>query len=146
MENELTTFLKNSTKALKNNTAAELNEAVVDFLKQKKAWDKKKEIDAVLEMCAEEYGINKRTILHSTARGDVKKARYTAYCLLNFVLNLPTRHIASKIFGKWQNSITVAILYFKRIDPRIKADKDFLDIYNRLEVRVKQLATPTQYQ
>lgn len=134
-ENELTTFLKNTAKALRSHTVEELNAAMVSVLKN--GSERREEIEHVLGIVADHYGISKRTLVHSNSRGNTQRARYHAYLIFHFDLGMNTRFIAQKIFNKWQNSISVAILYYKRLDTAIKTDKEFLDIYELLQNKVK---------
>jgi chromosomal replication initiation ATPase DnaA len=120
---------------LQNHTIDELNEAVVDFLKNKS--NNREDINVALEIIAQFYGISKRTLIKSTDRGKVSVARKMAYIILHFDLGLNTRFIAKRIFDKWQNSVSVAITYYKRLDPSLKQDKIFLDNYEHLQLKIK---------
>ncbi len=131
---DLTAFLKNTEKALRTNTVQELNSAIVLFLKNKD--DRREEINNVLETVAEHYGISKRTLIKSSARGNIQTARVMSYCLLNFELGLTTRYIANTIFNKWQNAISNGIKYYKRLDSKIKTDKEFIDSYVALKKKI----------
>ena len=127
----LLTFLKNTEKALRHHTVDELNDALLDVLKNRP--DKKESISFVLELVAKEYRISRRTLVNSTARGEIQTAKKMAQCLLHFVLGLNTRYIAARIFNRWQNSVAKSILYYKSIDLNVPADKEFNDMYNKLE-------------
>ena len=129
--NDLLIFLKNTEKALRHHTVDELNTALLDVLKSKT--DKKEDISIVLELVSKEYNISKRTLINSTARGDIQVAKKMAQCLLHFSLGLNTRYIAARIFNRWQNSVSKSILYYKGLDLSVPIDKDFNDKYNKLE-------------
>lgn len=131
--NELNAFFKNTAKVLKNHTVRELNEAVVKFLKAKNTTDKREGVDEVLEAVANNYGISKRVLIKSTARGKVHTARQMAYVILHYDTGLDTRYIANKIFSKWQNSVSIAIQFFKRLDPENELDREFLRTYDKLK-------------
>ncbi len=141
--NDLTTFLKNTEKALKKCTVPELNEAVEAFLKTRN--ENTEGIAIVLELVADTYNLTTRTLTTSNTRGKVQVARMMAYCLLHFDLGLNTRYIAKRIFGKWQNSVNLGILYYKRLDANIKTskdsllkeDKEFMENYERLQLKIK---------
>lgn len=133
---DLKSFFKNTQKALQTNTVKELNDAVVNFLKNK---DNKHPagVDIVLDTVSDYFGISKRILVFSTARGPIQRARYISYILLNKEFSIPTRYIAKKVFHKWPNNVMVALTYFKNLDPEIKADKQFLETYNLLKLKVK---------
>ncbi len=132
---DLSTFLKNTERALRSHTVEELNAALTTILKDKN--DRSKEIDFVLELVADTYGISKRTLVQSNCRGKVQVAKKQCYCLLHFSLGMNTRYIAARIFNKWQNSVSAGIIYYKRLDVTIKSDKEFLDTFNELELKIK---------
>lgn len=131
---DLTAFLKNTEKALRNNTVKELNEAVVHFLKNKD--EKIEEAHQVLQIVADEFAISKRVLQKSSARGKVETARKMAYCLLHFDLGLNTRYIAKRLFDRWVNSVSNGIKYYKSLDLKIKQDKDFMSTYERLQLKI----------
>lgn len=132
--NDLTDFLKNTEKALRNNTVQELNQAVVHFLKNKD--EKIEEAHQILQIVADEFAISKRVLQKSSARGKVEIARKMAYCLLHFDLGLNTRYIAQKLFDRWVNSVSNGIKYYKSLDLKIKQDKDFMSTYERLQLKI----------
>ncbi len=136
---ELQSFFENTQQALKKVPLKELNSALVNLIKEKGETIgeiEKERVEKVLDLVAEEYSISKRTLQKSTARGNVQVARKMAYCLLHFDVGLNTRYIAKKIFDKWQNSVSVAIQFYKRLDVKIPADKKFLNTYERLQLKI----------
>ncbi len=139
-QNTLTTFLINTQKALKSHTIEELNAALCVVLKTR--YEKIDEVDFVLDITAKAYGISKNTLLKSTSRGKVNVARKLSYCLLNLETGLSTRYIAKRIFQKYQNSISVGILYYKRLDPKIKADREFIEMYEKLRLQILENRKP----
>ncbi len=132
--NDLTDFLKNTEKALRNNTVKELNAAVVHFLRNKD--EKIEEAHLILQVVADEFSITKRVLQKSSARGKVETARKIAYCLLHFDLGLNTRYIAEKLFDRWVNSVSNGIKYYKSLDMKIKQDKEFMSTYERLQLKI----------
>lgn len=132
--NDLTDFLKNTEKALRNNTVKELNAAVVHFLRNKD--EKIEEAHLILQVVADEFSISKRVLQKSSARGKVETARKIAYCLLHFDLGLNTRYIAEKLFDRWVNSVSNGIKYYKSLDMKIKQDKEFMSTYERLQLKI----------
>lgn len=132
--NDLTDFLKNTEKALRNNTVKELNAAVLHFLKNKD--EKIEEAHLILQVVADEFSISKRVLQKSSARGKVETARKIAYCLLHFDLGLNTRYIAEKLFDRWVNSVSNGIKYYKSLDMKIKQDKEFMSTYERLQLKI----------
>ncbi len=137
MGNELKDFLRNTEKALRNNTVEELNRAVVNFLKNKDKDCKQGQINKVLQIVCSHYNISRRVLIEGPVRADLKNPRYLCYVILHTELQLPIRFIAARVFKKWHNSIGVAINYFRKLDPKIKTDKEFLEIYEKLKVQLK---------
>lgn len=138
---DLTSFLKNTAKALETHTVIELNEALTSFLKNKTQDKNSVGVNEVLEIVCSNYGISKRTLLKSTARGKVQVARKITYCLLHHKLGLPARYISKRIFDKWPNSISIAIQYYNKLDPNNKVDREFIDTYEKLKQQI--IITPT---
>lgn len=112
----------------------QLNQRVIDLLNSKD--DKQKYVDFALKLVCDEYGISKRILINSTARGKFQQARIMAYCLLHHELGLPARYIAKRIFDKWHNSILDGLRYFKTIDMSIKEQKQFHEVYIRLQEKL----------
>lgn len=135
-DNTLSAFLINTGKALRYGSVEELNEATVEYLKNKNKHSPA--IDTILDLVSECYAISKRTLKTSNARGKVQVARNMAYCLLHFDAGLPTRYIAIQIFGKWQTSVTKGITYYKNLDMQIRRDADFMDTYTKLQLKLNQ--------
>ena len=129
---EIVTLLKNIQEGLKHYTPEELNNALVQVLKKKH--DKAPEIDFVLRSVADKFQISRRTLIKSSARGEIQQARQLAYCLLNLNLGLSIRHIAKKVFiKKYHNSVAVAIKYYRNCDTKIPSEKVFLAKYEELK-------------
>ncbi len=131
---EIVTLLKNIQEGLQHYTPEELNEALIQVISKKH--DKAPEIEFVLQSVCDEYGISRRTLIKSKARGDHQQARLLTYCLLHHNLGLTIRHIAHKIFGKWPNSVQQAIKYHKNCNPKIPSEKQFLEKYEVLKIRL----------
>lgn len=130
---EIVTLLKNIQEGLKHYTPEELNDALVKVLSEKH--DKAPEIDFILSSVASKYDISRRTLLKSSARGEIQQARTLAYCLLHINLGLSIRHIAQKIFvKKYHNSVAVAIKYYRNCDQKIPSERDFLQKYEALKI------------
>lgn len=130
---DLLQFFKSTERALKNNSLQELNYAISAI--SKKQVDKSDKIESILLMVSEQYQINKRDLIKKKARGKYQKARCMAYCLLHFDLNMNTRSIAVK-FERWQNAVCNGINYYKRLDNKIKSDREFFEIYEILQKKI----------
>jgi len=135
-DKELSIYFKNTAKALENGSLEELNNVVADYSKLKDV--NSENIDIVLCLVAEAYDISVRTLKMSNARGKVQTARNCCYLLLHLDLCLNLRYIGKRIFGKWPNSVARGINYYKRLDLKIKTDKEFNDVYENIRVKLKQ--------
>lgn len=131
-------LLKNIQIGLKVYTSddllSELNNSIVGLLNKKD--NKQQYVDYTLQLVCDEYGITKRILINSTARGKFQQARIMSYCLLHYELGLPIRYIAKRIFDKWHNSVSDGLRYFKTIDIGIKEQKQFQETYTRLQERL----------
>lgn len=128
---EVESLLKNIQLGLKKYSVQDLNEAIVTFLNKKN--DKSIEIDQVIMLVCQEYSISKSTLKSKNARGNLQEAKQITYCLLHFNIGLSIRHIATKIFFNWPNSIYVGVKKYKTADKSHKEDKKFIDKYEKLQ-------------
>ena len=134
-EKDIEELLKNIQEGLKKYTIKELNAAIVDFFNRKD--DKTQEIYYVLEIVANEYNTNIRTLKKKNVRGEISDAKQLAYCLLHFNLGLSTRYISEKVFqSNWHSVVHKAILRFKAANPNLKPDRDFIQKYNELSQKL----------
>lgn len=132
----LQNLLRNIQQALKNFTIKELNDSIKKFLNDKQP--KTAEIDFIFEIVCIEFKTTKSKLMQPHIRGQLNEAKQIIYCLLHFELGLPTRHISSKIFDCWHNSVFSGIKKFRGLNEKIKQDKEFLEKYNHLLMQFKQ--------
>ena len=133
---EIVALLNNIQEGLKHYTPDELNKILVKELSKKH--DKAPEIEFVLNSVCKKFTISRRTLIKSSSRGEIQQARALAYCLLNLNLGLSIRHIATKIFNKWANSVAIAIKYYRNCDTKIPSEKRFLQKYEELQKQLIQ--------
>lgn len=142
---ELHDFVKNLQQGLKKFTLKELNEELQAILEKRydKQQDKQKQISLILELVCKEYNIPRNTLIHSRTTSELKQPRTIAFCLLHFTLNLPIRYIAKRVFFlKFHNSVGVAIKYYNSINPKIAPDKEFIDMFTKIQTNaIKKLKT-----
>ena len=131
---EIKSLLKNIQEGLSKYSISELNEALISILNKKH--DKSEEIEYVFHIVTNEFGISVRTLKQKNQRGDINEAKQIAYCLLHLTLGLSIRYIADKIFFNWHTSVSIAIKRFKTINLAVKHDKEFLDKYTKLQIKL----------
>jgi hypothetical protein len=128
---EVEELLKNIHQGLKKVGLKELNTGILKFLSTKN--DKSEEIDFVLQLVCKEYSLSIHSLKSKYPKGLVQDAKQVAYCLLHFNLQLTIRYIAEKIFMNWPTSVYTGVKRYKEGDINHKADKDFMEKYNKLE-------------
>lgn len=133
-KSEIEDLLKNIQEGLKKYSISELNEALIAILNKKH--DKSEEIDYVFSIVTNEFNISIRTLKQKNHRGIINDAKQIAYCLLHLTLGLSIRHIADKIFFNWHTSVSIAIKRFKTTNTEIKQDKEFIDKYTKLQLKL----------
>ncbi len=132
---DLETLLKNIQEGLQTYSVQELNEAIVSFLSKKH--DKNAEVNFVLDEVAGMYSISRRTLTHSSARGEIQQAKKLSYCLLHYNVGLTIRHIAMRIFpNKFHNGVGVAIKEFRNLNEAIKFDREFKEKYELIQKKL----------
>lgn len=127
-------LLDNLKKGLKIYSVKDLNKAILSALNKKH--DKKTEIDFVLKCVSEKFSISVQSLKQSAARGRLKDAKETAYCLLHFDLGLSQRHISQRIFGNWPTCVNNAIKRYRTINSNIKTEREFQEGYQLLQERL----------
>ena len=125
---DLELLLKNIQKGLKFFSIKELSDNIMSFLKSKES--KTNEINIILEIVQKEFSIS-LSKLKSNGRGELQDAKQIAYCLLHYDLGLSVRHISTKIFDNWHNSVLVALV--DHLNPH-KQVADFLGLLHRLDM------------
>ena len=136
---EVEELIKNIHQGLKKVGLKELNSSLLRLLSSKN--DKTVEIDFVLQLVCKEYSLSIHTIKTKYPKGIVQDAKQVAYCLLHFNLNLTIRYIAEKVFMNWPTSVYTGVKRYKQGDINHKADKDFMEKYNKLQEQVIQHIT-----
>lgn len=131
---EIEALLKHIQEGLKKYTVQELNTAIVSFLNSKH--DKTQEIDFVLKIVCEEFQISKKTLKSKNARGILQEAKQIAYCLLHFNIGLSIRYISNRIFFNGHTSVFVGVQKYKNADHEHKADRGFIETYNKLQTKL----------
>lgn len=127
---EIHYLVKNISLGLKRLPADQLSKAVIKAMSHN---DKKHEVDFVLESVANHFRITVTALKQKHSRGIIQDAKQIAYCLLHFNLGLTGRYIAAEIFQNWNTSVQTGINRLKNANLDIKSDKDFQDIYLKLQ-------------
>jgi chromosomal replication initiation ATPase DnaA len=139
---EVEQLLKNIQEGLKKYTVKELNEAIVSFLNNKD--DKSPEIDYVLMLVSQDFGVPVKTLKRKNVRGTIQEAKQIAYCLMHFNLGLSIRYISKRVFFNWPTSVQTGIKKYKQADPNHPQDKQFIDKYNELQAQlIEKIAQTT---
>lgn len=133
---EVEELIKNIHQGLKKVGLKELNSGILRILSNK--GNKDEEIDYVLHLVCKEYSLPLSSLKSKYPKGQVQDAKQVAYCLFHFDLNLTIRYIAEKIFLNWPTSVYTGIKRFKQGDPNHKADKNFLEKYNKLKIKLNE--------
>lgn len=126
-------LLKNIQEGIRLYGVKELNEAITKTLYSKT--DKADEIEFVLNMVSNDFNISRHNLIKSKKHGSPQKGRQLAYCLLYFDIGLSLREIAN-IFGKFVRSVAIAIENYRKINPDIKPDAEFLEKYKMYQQKL----------
>jgi chromosomal replication initiation ATPase DnaA len=131
---ELEQLLKNIHTGLKKYSIKELKDGIVSYFNKND--DKSLEIQSILEVVSDYYGISISTLKKKNVHGDLQDAKQICYCILNFQLGLSTRYIAERIFNSSSHTrVHVGIMRFKNANILLKPDKDFIEKYEILKER-----------
>jgi hypothetical protein len=128
-EKEVEKLFKNIQKGLRVHSIKTFNDKIVEILDDKT--HEKDAIECAIEIVCEEYKINRYALIKGKPY-KLQEAKIMCYCLLHNCLGLSIRHISDRIFDKFHNSITVGINYYKNLDHKIKAHREFSEKYDRL--------------
>lgn len=121
-------FIHTIANALKKHGVEELSTAIQGVSSNN---SHREEIDYLITIIADGYGVSKRTLKNARAVGDLKQARSIAYCLLYYDLKLSCRHIALKIFPhKNHGTVWSAINSFNTLNDKVKQDRIFKEKYD----------------
>lgn len=132
---EVEDLIKNLHQGLKKVGLKELNNGILKIIKEKNS--KSDEVYYVLSIVCKEFDITLSSLKAKYPKGIIQDAKQVAYCLLHFDLHLTMRYIAEKVFQNWPTSVYTGIKRFKEGDPNHKADKDFLEKYQKLKLQTK---------
>ena len=130
---EVEFLLKNIQEGIRLYGVKEVNEAITKALYEKT--DKADEVDFILNEIAKDFNITRRNFIMSKKHGYVQQARQLAYCLLYFDIGLSLRAIAN-IFNKYVRSVAIAIENYRKLNPTIKKDKDFIEKYEMYQKKI----------
>lgn len=125
-------LLKNIQEGIRLYGVKELNEAISKELYKKT--NKSKEVEYILDTISEHYKITRHSLIKSKRHYN-QKARQMTYCLLYFSVGLSLREIA-KLFSKYVRSVAVAIENYRKLNPNIKVDKDFINTYKNFQEKI----------
>lgn len=131
---DLGILLTSIQKGLKVYSIKELNQAITKVLNKKS--DRSEEIEYILSIVSNKFGITRNALMQSHKWGNVQQARRIAYCLLHFELELPYRKIAKDIFLMEHGVVQQGINYYRNLNLEVKADKDFYDIYLAMQEKL----------
>lgn len=129
---EVEVLLKNIQEGIRLYGVKELNQAITKALYEKT--DRAEEIEYVLDCVSNEYKISRHSLIKSTKHYN-QKARQMAYCILYIDMGLSLRDIA-KIFGKYVRSVAIAIENYRKLNPNIKTDKQFIELYKSFQQKI----------
>lgn len=128
--NNFQTFIDNFAKAVKTHGVKELNDALENIMVNNNN-KHRDEIDYLLTIISDGYGVTKRTLKTARSAGNLKQAKSIAFCLLHFGLKLPCRHIATRIFcQKAHGNVWQAINNFNTLNEKVKEDRLFKEKYD----------------
>jgi len=130
----LDTLFTTIGKALKTSSPIEISGAINNF--QKNKLPNREEVDKVIQLVADEYSVSVRSIMSSSSSSKTREAKFMVYSLLHIYLGISIRVIARTIFHNWHNSVNRAISYYNKCDPKIKQERDFLEMYKKLETKL----------
>lgn len=133
---ELSSLVKNIHKGLQTYGVKELNDALTSLLEKKST--KTKKVEVVFQCVCNEYDINLKQLLYSTARKITGEARPIAIALLHFNLGLTFRKISRGVFErKYYTFVANAIKRHKTLDVSLKQDREYKERYDRIELAIK---------
>jgi chromosomal replication initiation ATPase DnaA len=120
-------LLKNIQEGIRLYGVKELNSAISKTLYNKT--DKGADIEFILNMVCVDFNLTRHNLIKSKKHGYVQKARKLIFCLLYFDVGLSLRQIGN-IFDKYVRSVAIAIENYKKLNLKLKQDKEFFDLYS----------------
>jgi chromosomal replication initiation ATPase DnaA len=95
-------------------------------------------IEYIFQCICDEYRISRNTLIRGTGRGEQAEARRIAWCLLYNILNLKLSFISKRIFFYSDHmAVYRAIGRLKRIDTKIKTEREFLEKYEKIKCKIE---------
>ena len=131
---DIETLIRNIQQGLKKYSVNELNDAIVKSLTE--SHDKTDETKYVMSLVCKEFKVSEFALINMKRRGNLQEAKQIAYCLLYFNLGLSVREISEKIFFNWHSSVANGLRRFKKLDEKLKQDKQFIDKYTLLQKKL----------
>lgn len=122
-------------EGLKHCSVQELKEGIFQSIRM--SGELKPDIAFIIDIVCSEYDVSKGALIGRSRRGSTQIAREMAYCLLHTELSLSTRTISKSIFFRNMNCIALPIRRFKKMDTRIKTDREFLETYEKLRKKIE---------
>lgn len=102
-------------------------------------------IEYIFQCICDEYCIARNTLIRGTGRGEQAEARRIAWCLLYNVLNIKLSFISKRIFFYSDHmAMYRAITRLKKIDTKIKHEREFLEKYEKIKIKVENKITELQ--
>lgn len=127
-------MLNNIKQGLEVFSLKELNEAIIQAISKKD--ERNHDIERIISLVCEQYGISKQNIKKKCARGVIQDARQMCFCLMHLKRGLPIRYIANNVFFCWANVIMVGVNRYKKANVKYKEDKIFVEVYKKLEAQL----------
>ena len=95
-------------------------------------------IEYIFQCICDEYQISRNTLIRGTGRGEQAQARRIAWCLLYNVLNIKLSFISKRIFFYSDHmAVYRAVIMLKKIDVKIKHEREFLERYEKIKIKVE---------
>lgn len=126
-------LLKNIQEGIRLYGVKELNDFISKTLHKKT--DKGSEIEFIISMICDDFNILKQHLMESKKHGRIQKARQMCYCLLYFDIGLSLREIG-KVFNKYVRSISCVIENYRKLNPKLKADQEYLALYKKYQEKI----------
>ena len=136
-EVEVQHLLKNIVSVLKHYSVSEFNDILITAISKKS--ENANAEKYILELVCDKYKISYRALIYSKSKQHITEARQVAFCLLHYTLGLSTRYIANRIFHfKHHSTVGDAIRMYKRLDIKLKPDKDLKESIESLREKITE--------
>jgi len=95
-------------------------------------------IEYIFQCICDEYQMSRNTLIRGTGRGEQAQARRIAWCLLYNVLNIKLSFISKRIFFYSDHmAVYRAVIMLKKIDVKIKHEREFVERYEKIKIKVE---------